>query len=67
MFETMTEQDLDILYATLNSGWRKQAAVYEDTREGPGYGGTWRETEQIMHDLHSVMSERSLTTDGAWA
>jgi len=48
MFAPMTGDEREILHAHLNSGWRKQAAVY------PVLSEPWRETGGLLHDLHTA-------------
>ena len=48
MFAPMTGGEKEILHAHLNSGWRKQAAVY------PVLSEPWRETSVLLDDLHGA-------------
>jgi hypothetical protein len=45
MFEPLTTQENDILWAHLTSGWYKQAAVY------PRLSEPWQETGGLLEDL----------------
>ncbi len=48
LFAPMTGDEREILHAHLNSGWRKQSAVY------PVLSEPWRETRGLLSDLHSA-------------
>ena len=45
MFTPLTTDENGILWAHLNSGWYKQAAVY------PGLSEPWQETSRLLVDL----------------
>ena len=45
MFEPLTADEKNILWAHLASGWYKQAALY------PGLSEPWQETGELLDDL----------------
>lgn len=50
LLAALTWHERQVLYASLNSGWHKQAAVYH--RDSPETSVIWRETGQILSDIN---------------